>query len=270
MIGTLKRHANFTSQHVASRHVDVWLPPGYDEDVATRFPVLYMHDGQNLFDPTMSFIGVDWGIHEAMGRLIAEGRVPGAIVVGIWNTPKRIEEYMPQRPFEGLKAKRARRQLECQGEIESDAYLKFITKELKPFVDGRYRTIPGQAKTFMAGSSMGGLISLYGVCEYPQVFGGAACLSTHWPIGKGVMTGYLEEALPEPGKHRIYFDLGTETLDAQYGAYQKEVDEVMKSAGYERGENWVTMVFEGAEHSERAWRKRVGIPLEFLLGGRKS
>ena len=116
------------------------------------------------------------------------------------------------------------------------------------------------------GSSMGGLISLYALTEYPAVFGGAACLSTHWPAGGGVMIDYLRSALPDPAGHRIYFDHGTATLDSLYPPFQRRADAVMRAAGYVEGRDWVTRVFAGAEHSERAWRVRVEQPLIFLLG----
>src|SRR5207302_135537 len=98
--GMLRRHQGFPSDYVAPRNVDVWVPPEYEKAPNQRFPVIYMHDGQNLFDPQCSFIGVDWGIDEAMRDLIAAERAPGAIVVGIWNTPERSQEYMPQRALE--------------------------------------------------------------------------------------------------------------------------------------------------------------------------
>jgi hypothetical protein len=98
------------------------------------------------------------------------------------------------------------------------------------------------------------------------VFQGAGCLSTHWPAGEDILIAYLRKVLPRPGKHKIYFDYGTETLDASYEMYQKQADQVMRAAGYKEGQDWVTYKFAGAEHSERAWRERVHIPLAFLLG----
>jgi enterochelin esterase-like enzyme len=115
------------------------------------------------------------------------------------------------------------------------------------------------------GSSMGGLISLYALCEVPQMFGAAACLSTHWVAGEGVVIDYLRRALPPPGTHRVYFDYGTETLDAEYEVWQVQADQIMRAAGYTEGEDWVTRKFVGAEHSERAWRERLHLPLRFLL-----
>jgi pimeloyl-ACP methyl ester carboxylesterase len=113
---------------------------------------------------------------------------------------------------------------------------------------------------------MGGLISLYAICEYPEVFGGAGCVSTHWPAVEGVIAPYLVENLPDPATHRLYFDYGTDTLDALYQPTQFLVDEVVAGAGYTRDVNWVTRKFPGAAHDERSWAQRVSIPLRFLLG----
>jgi predicted alpha/beta superfamily hydrolase len=119
---------------------------------------------------------------------------------------------------------------------------------------------------------MGGLISLYAICEYPKVFSGAACLSTHWtgiyrvennPF-PGAILKYMNEHLPSPKNHKIYFDHGTATLDALYPSFQQQADEIMKQHGY-TSKNWETRIFESAEHTERAWRNRFEIPAKFLL-----
>jgi predicted alpha/beta superfamily hydrolase len=271
MLGELRHHPGFASRYVAPRNVEVWLPPRYHDTETRSFPVVYMHDGQNLFDPRTSFLGVDWEIDQAMGRLLAGGRVREAIVVGIWNTPKRIQEYMPQRPFEMSIRTRMEARLRLWrwvfGAPRSNGYLKFMLEELKPFVDESYRTLADRGNTFVMGSSMGALVSIYALCEYPHVFTGAGCLSTHWPAVRGVIDGYLKNALPQAGHHRLYFDFGTKTLDARYEKYQKQVDGVVRAKGYTEGRDWITLKFEGAEHSERAWRERVRAPLEFLLGG---
>lgn len=154
----------------------------------------------------------------------------------------------------------------------SDKYLKFIVSELKPYIDSTFSTLKDQPNTFIAGSSMGGLISMYALCEYPGVFGGAACLSTHW-IGTVLMDNnpvpdafvkYLNENLPDPAIHKIYFDYGDQTLDALYPPLQKKVDEVMKARGFS-DKNWVTKFFPGKDHSEKSWNERLDIPLQFLL-----
>ncbi|MDG4562223.1 MAG: alpha/beta hydrolase-fold protein [Candidatus Competibacter sp.] len=266
--GVISRHADFPSRYVAPRHVDVWCPPESRAGSATRYPVVYMHDGQNLFDPALSFIGVDWGMDEAMVRLICETGRPGAIIVGIWNSPLRLREYMPQKPLNASGGQRilSRFVEQTGGAPLSDGYLQFLVEELKPFIDAHYPTLSDPAHTLVMGSSMGGLISLYALIEYPDVFGGVGCLSTHWPIGEGVLVDALGAALPSAGRHRLYFDFGTETLDANYEPWQQRMDEWLRTASYREGWDWSTRKFEGAEHSERAWRERVPIPLAFLLG----
>lgn len=263
----LTRYADFASQHLPPRHVEVWCPPGYDAPGAPRYPVLYMHDGQNLFTGAHAFGGQDWGVVPALTQLMAEGAVPGALIVGVWNTAQRRREYMPARPLAGEAAAAARAEFAAAhgGPPVSDAYLRFLVTELKPFIDARYRTRPERAHTVVMGSSMGGLISLYALTEYPEVFGGAGCLSTHWSIAGEQLVPALGAALPPAGAHRLYFDYGTEGLDAAYEPYQLRMDDHLRAAGYVAGRDWLTRKFEGAEHSERAWRARVHLPLRFLL-----
>jgi predicted alpha/beta superfamily hydrolase len=264
--GTLERYALFASKFVLPRNVDVWLPPSYARGGRTRFPVLYMHDGQNLFDPRTAFGGVDWGVDEAVTRLVEQGVLREAVVVGVWNTPRRVAEYMPRKAVSSSSTKDLKGVPPSEGEeIVSDEYLKFLVYELKPFIDSRYRTLRGPSNTFIMGSSMGGLISAYAMSEYPNVFGGAGCISTHWPAGGGAVIEYLKKHLPDARTHKFYFDYGTATLDANYEPYQQKMDLVMRSAGYKEGKKWMTRKFVGAEHSEKAWSKRVDVPLIFFL-----
>lgn len=261
------RHENFPSEHVAPRHVDVWLPPGYEQGLSRRYPVLYMHDGQNCFDPADSAFGVAWEVQNALLQLIRAGQTRPAIIVGVWNLHMlRYPEYRPAKPFLYL-SEHARYLVTggLGGWPFSDSYLRFIVGELKPFIDTTYRTLPDRQDTFIMGSSMGGLISLYAICEYPDVFGGAGCVSTHWPAVEGVIIPYLRDHLPEPASHRIYFDHGTETLDALYPPLQAETDKAMAEVGYTHGDNWVTIAFPGTGHFETAWQERVHVPLRFLL-----
>lgn len=145
-------------------------------------------------------------------------------------------------------------------------------KELKPYIDKKYSTFADRANTFIAGSSMGGLISMYAICEYPEVFGGAACLSTHWPgifqmdnnPVPGVLFSYMKMHLPDPKTHKLYFDYGTATLDALYPPLQNQADDIIRARGYD-DKNWMTKEFPGEDHSEKAWHKRLHIPFEFLL-----
>lgn len=267
--GELDRHNEFAYATGKQRTVEVWCPPGYKEATDTRYPVLYMHDGQNLFDPALAYGGVDWGVDEAVMRLMQERGWPGAIIVGVWNSgEQRWLDYMPQKPAETPEVQAMVPQFarERGGLPRSDSYLKFLVQELKPLLDACYRTLPDQRHTWVMGSSMGGLISLYAVEEYPEVFGGAGCLSTHWLAGGDMLVDAMGARLPRPGAHRLYFDYGTATLDAGYEPYQRRMDAHLEAAGYMRERDWITRKFEGAEHNEAAWRARVEIPLGFLLG----
>lgn len=260
--GVIERYSDFPSRYVDVRPVDVWCPAGYHQSPDRHYPVLYMQDGQNLFEPTLSaYTGIDWGVDEAINQLMATGQIEGAIVVGVWNIPARWQEYRPPKalPPISLLAKR-------DGRAYSDNYVSFLVEEVKPFIDVHYRTRPEQAHTFIMGSSMGGLISLYALEEYPEIFGGAGCLSTHWPAGEQPLVDYLGQHLPAPGRHKLYFDYGTVELDSYYEPYQQLMDEWLQKAGYTAGQNWLTQKFEGANHSEAAWRARLHIPLRFLLG----
>ena len=263
--GTVLRFAAVASAHVAARTVDVWLPPGYDADTTRAYPVLYLHDGQNQFDPAASYTGVDWGVDEALTALIAVGAVEPPVVVAVWNTPFRRAEYMPQRAVAGADTLRSEVPGAAPG-LRSDAYLRFLVEELKPAIDARFRTRRGPEATFAMGASMGGLVSAYAVAAYPGVFGGAACVSTHWPALGGAAAAWLPAALPAPGAHRLYFDYGTETLDAAYAPFQAAVDAALAARGWAPGPAFASLAFPGADHSERSWRARVHVPLLFLLG----
>jgi glycosidase/predicted alpha/beta superfamily hydrolase len=268
------RYHGFESDYVDARNIDVWLPDGYDTSV-DHYSVLYMHDGQNLFIPFQSiYNGADWGVDDSLQELIDDGRARKTIVVGIWNTPKRRLEYLPQEAWDAAPGQmQAYIENTEGGKPESREYLRFIVEELKPFIDRIYRTLPGREDTFIMGSSMGGLISLYGIIRHPDVFSAAACVSTHWPLHVDLndtnatvgFIDFLESAMPPADDARFYFDFGTEELDGLYEPHQQLIDATMHRLGYAEGENWVTLKSEGAGHSEVAWNKRVHIPLEFLL-----
>ena len=267
LIGTLDHFPDVPSQFINPRNVDVWLPPDYDEGHASGYAVLYMHDGQNLFEPQKSYIGVDWGMDQTMAVLFQKKEIRPTIVVGIWNTPQRLCEYLPQRPFCDYQSQQSRsRVIKRYGGVPiSDRYLRFLVNELKPFVDRRYRTRPEREFTFLMGSSMGGLISLYGICEYPHIFSGAGCLSTHWPIAHRSFGKYLKARLPEPKGHKIYLDYGDEANSAGYLARQNRVEHIIRKRGYAFGTDCLANWFAGDAHSETAWRTRVHVPLRFLL-----
>ena len=270
-----------TSAHVGPRNVTVWLPPGYDDQPGRSWPVLYMHDGQNLFDASKAFSG-EWGVDEHITRLDSTGQIDTPIVVGVWNTPLRLREYVPADLIAALPADmREDVQAIYGGPPLSDQYLRFLVEELKPAIDRDFRTRPDCACTTIMGSSMGGLISLYAMMKYPSVFGRAGCLSTHWPIRivaledpgalaawrdrlTAAWTGVVAAGLPGPEGRRLYFDRGDETLDAFYAEFQSRIDHTVRDAGWP-AERFRTLVFPGAQHNEASWNQRLDAPLTFLL-----
>ncbi len=279
--GSVQHIDSFKSKFVNPRNVDIWLPEGYNPK--SKYAVLYMHDGQMLFDSTTTWNKQEWGVDETLTQLMTENKIKNCIVVAIFNNGKtRHSEYFPQKPFESLpktvqdsllnQAKRNPQTALFAAPIQSDAYLKFLVLELKPYVDSHFSTKSNRENTFIAGSSMGGLISMYAICEYPSVFGGAACLSTHWlgimpsennPVPDAFMD-YLKTHLPDPKTHKMYFDFGTATLDAYYEPHQNAADTILKTKGFSQ-KNWLTRKYEGDAHTEQAWRGRLAIPMVFLL-----
>lgn len=278
--GKIQHIENFPSKYVDARNIDVWMPDGYS--VSEKYAVLYMHDGQMLYDAATTWNKQSWEVDEVAGKLIREGKTKKFIVVGIWNNgSKRHPEYFPQKPFENLlptQKDTITAQLQKAGRTKekfqpiSDLYLKFLVTELKPYIDNHFSTLKNRENTVIAGSSMGGLISMYAICEYPEVFGGAACISTHWPGTfssennpiPDAFLNYMNSHLPDPKTHQFYFDYGNKTLDALYPELQKKVDLLMKNKGFTPS-TWTTQFFEGKDHSEKSWTERLHIPFEFLL-----
>lgn len=275
--GSIQKIAGFPSKFVEPRDIDVWLPDDYAP--YKRYAVLYVHDGQNLFDTSYTYNREEWKLDETLGPLIKNGSIKETIVVGIYNSDKRWLEFVPNKPFLSLppaiKDSMLRNMKIREKNLLSDRYLKFLVTELKPYIDSVYSTYPDVNNTFTMGSSIGGLIAWYAVTEYPKVFGGAACFSTHWPGGQ--MTNrtdnqqyarmtlkYLQAKAPNPNDHKFYFDHGTVNLDKNYEPYQRAVDSVLKKKGY-NSSNLFSLTFYGADHTEKEWAKRLGGPLFFLL-----
>lgn len=271
-VGRIERLPTLMSRHVDPRPVDVWLPADYSP--ARRYHVLYVHDGQVLYDAAKSWNQLAWNLHLAVDRLVRAGRLHDTLIVGVWNTgPLRHSEYYPEK-FLPWVAEPLRREFitrALSGKPRADAYLRYLVDELKPAIDARYATVPGPEGTVIMGSSMGGLISLYALCEYPQVFGAAAALSTHW-VGSFEANAalplaafnYLRDHLPDPATHRLYMDRGTAGLDALYGPAQTFVDQLLRDRGYS-APRFDSRVFDGAGHDETAWAARVDIPLLHVL-----
>ena len=269
--GTLERFPQFESQYIPARDVVVWLPESYHN--GDSCDVMYMHDGNMLFDATTTWNGQEWRVDEVMDSLIHAGTIRPCIVVGIYNTDDRLTEYFPTKTWQHVaEADRKKAKID---QLTADAYLRFIVEELKPFIDNRYQPLTTREHTFMMGSSMGGLISLYALCEYPQVFGGVACLSSHLSMahlpngvhGDAWATGfrdYVSQHLPEANGSLIYMDHGTEDFDADYGPYQEQLDSVIAAKGWDKG-HYLSLVFSGHGHNETYWASRLHEPLRFLL-----
>ena len=275
--GQLIRIDSFPSKYITPRKVDVWLPENYAPE--KKYAVLYMHDGQNLFDATTTWNKQEWMIDEVATKLMREGVTKDFIVVAIHNISQiRWQDLFPEKAVNFLSDNDKNKFKNLAGKpiaiknLTGDEYLKFLVEELKPHIDNTYLVHKDKANTFVAGSSMGGLMSMYAIAEYPNIFGGAACISTHWvgaapiennPLPEAILT-YLVEHVPASKTHKIYFDYGNKTLDQFYPKYAPKVDSIFLKNGY-NAENFKNLFFEGTDHSELSWQKRVDIPLIFLL-----
>ena len=270
-IGSLERYKTFQSRYVTPREVAVWLPEGYHR--GDSCDVVYMHDGQMLFDATTTWNGREWAVDEVAGSLMASDSLRRLIVVAINNSGDRLQEYFTDGAWQFLPL--AEQSDVDKDKLLGDEYLRFVVEEVKPFVDSTYCPLGGPEHTFMMGSSMGGLISLYALCEYPQVFGGVACLSTHLSmsyVGHGsdkrhwqdALLNYLAARLPAAGSHRVYMDHGTEGLDAEYAIPQQRVDSLFAARGWDTS-HYMSRVYTGHDHTESDWARRLDVPFLFML-----
>ncbi|MBR2855849.1 MAG: hypothetical protein IKB85_00265 [Bacteroidales bacterium] len=271
--GNIDIYEDFDSQLVASRTVRVWTPADYDPH--RKYDVIYMHDGQNLFNASITWNGQEWGVDETMTRLMSEGRIRPCIVVGIDCGSLRYEEYYPSKICGNISEGTLPEGFTPLG----DEYLRFIVEEVKPFIDGRYSTWGDAAHTFVSGSSCGGLISSYALCEYPEVFSGAACLSTHsnmWnPHTDADQTPaadayreYLRQNLPADQDHKLYMDCGDKTIDAGYDKTQKAINDMILTLNWtteDGSKGYLYRFFPGHAHMETDWNARFEEPVLFLL-----
>jgi enterochelin esterase-like enzyme len=261
--GTLVYWQDVSSDFLSeTRHVEVWLPPGYDRDRQKRYRVIYMHDGQNLFDPRIANTGIDWGVDEAMMRGAGAGLFDPAIVVGAWSTERRFAEYSPWH--------------------NASQYARFLVEELMPRVNAEFRTLTGPQHTSAMGSSMGGLLSFYLVKTHPDVFGACGCVSSHFPLSAEVAASFPGAAARDtdatpyvlrdiaggatvPDDVRFFFDYGTETLDASYGPTHAALRDWLLAQGKVEGKDFRIQEYPGAAHNEAAWRARLDDQLAWLL-----
>ena len=268
---------DFPSQFVAKRDVHIWLPEGYHQNAKQKYSVLYMHDGQMLFDARYTWHKQKWRADEAATKVISDGKVPPFIIVGINNGGKdlRYPEYFPQKVLEFVADSDAMKRGILERNLKADSYLQFLTTELIPYIERSYPVKKGRKNRAVAGSSMGGLISLYAFLEYPKVFGTVLAISTHWPGGhidanyqllfQG-MLDYMQQKLQQKA-HRggvLYFDTGTHTLDQHYPPLQERVDILMRK--FEKQfSSYHSYIYDGASHDEISWAARLPQILEKLV-----
>ena len=242
VVGNVQYHRESYSHNLNSqRDFFVWLPAGYDSNVNKSYPVLYMNDGQNLIDPKTSYAGKDWRVDETVTRLIKEYKIKEIIVVGINNSEDRLEEYSDTE--------------------KGEKYRKFITEELKPFVDSKYRTLSDNKNTAIMGSSMGGLASFIIAWKHPDVFSMAGCMSSSFYYNDEKVFKMIDE-YDGPKKHiRFYIDHGEDGLIRVQKMFCK-----LTQLGYVIGTDLDYFYARGAEHNENEWAKRLERPLAFFFG----
>lgn len=256
--GDLRLHELRSRIFRNARWLRVWLPPGYEDSGATRYPVLYLNDGQNLFDPATAFGGVDWRVGETAGRLIIAGKIPPLIIVGIDHGGKRrLREYVPYRSL-------TPRVFGPQGKH----YLDFLRREVMPLIEKHYAVAKGPEHTGLGGSSLGGLIALYTQLAAPGIFGRLLLESPSLFVANGKILEECRRFRDWP--HRIYLGMGTREVgnpekDEKVVNEARALEGILRAAGLgkSRLKVWIE---EGATHNEAAWAARFPEALEFLFG----
>lgn len=251
LTGTFRRFARWTSRFVpGERDVLVYLPPGYDQDTGRRYPVLYLHDGQNVFDQATS-IGEEWHVDETAEALISAGEIEPLVIVGVdHGGDARIDEFTPTRDAGHDRGGSA------------DAYGRMLVEEIKPLIDATFRTLPGAGHTGVGGSSLGGLVTLHLGLRYPAVFSRLAVMSPSiWWDDRVILRTVA--SLPAKLPFRLWLDAGTEEGEAVVDD-ARALRDALVARGWVVGEDLVYHVAEGAAHHERAWAERVDPMLRFL------
>jgi predicted alpha/beta superfamily hydrolase len=249
----LHLHQNFASQLMDEKHdFIVYIPPIYEAEPDRRYPVLYLQDGQNLFDPDTSFIhGKYWRVGETADELIVTGAIEPLIIIGIYNTGvHRVDEYTP------VEDKRL-------GGGRADAYGQMLMEELKPFVDHHYRTLPGVENCGIGGSSLGGLVTLYLALKYTWVFGKLAAMSPSvWWRNRAILKTVAQ--IKRKPDLQIWLDIGTkEGIRALPDV--RALKKALLGKGWRLGEDLGYLEVEGGHHDEVAWSQRVAPMLKFLF-----
>jgi len=250
----LRKHENFRSRFLRNqRDLIVYRPPGYDAQPGRHFPVLYLHDGQNLFDGATSFIpGMDWQVGQTADQCIYAGQIEPLIIVGMYNTKARIREYTPTH-------------VPKLGGGRADRYAKFLIEEVKPFIEQEYRTLGGPQHTGIGGSSLGGLVSLYLGLKLSHIFGKVAALSPSVWWNQRIMHRFAE-GYDAHSRPRIWLDIGTRE-GPRIVQDVEQFRDVLLQKGWQLERDLHYDRVEGAEHNEAAWAQRVGPFLRFLYPG---
>ena len=243
--GIFKYHPAMKGAGISDRDVTVWLPPGYEKKTKKRYPVIFMHDGQNLFDAAKTSFGVEWGVDETVDKLIKSKVIPEVIVVGINNTADRSKEYAP-------------------GE-KGDAYMDFMVNKLKPFIDKIYRTMPDAKHTVVGGSSSGGLISFMLAWQFPTVFSKAICMSPALKIQDLDYVKVVNQHSKSKKDIFLYLDNGGVGLEAELRPGIDEMITVLKTKGFQEGHDFVFIVDPTASHFESDWAKRLPEALRLVF-----
>ena len=234
--GTIHYHTGFKGNGIKERNIAVWLPPGYEDQENKDYPVIYMHDGQNVFDAATSAFGIEWKVDETITNLVNTGEIPPLIAVGIYNTSDRSSEYLP-------------------GDTAS-AYMDFILRDLKPFIDSAYRTKPGPEFTLTGGASAGGLVAFMLAWEFPSVFSKAICMSPALKVRNIDYVNVVKETMANQQKAFFYLYNGGQELEAELLPGIEEMITVLKSRGYSVGLDYQFIVDPEAKHEEAAWAKQ--------------
>jgi predicted alpha/beta superfamily hydrolase len=263
-MGYFRFHRRFASRFLKNeRTIAVYLPPRYAKEKTKRYSVLYLHDGQNLFDPGAAAFGVDWHVHITADRLVNEGRITPTILVGVYNTPERIDDYTPH--FNPVREDGGR----------GDEYCRFLVEEVKPFIDHQYRTLPGREYTGVAGSSLGGLISLAIARWKPDVFSKVGALSPSlWWVQNELFSDWQSDC-EWPKRTRFWLDIGTEETAADHenkAGVERclRLVEFWKRCGLVEESDFRFLAIEGGRHTESAWAARFDQVLTFLFGAQRT
>lgn len=254
LTGSIEIHSQFVSKYLSSkRDLIIYLPPNYQQETTRRYAVLYLHDGQNLFDGATSFIqGQEWQCDETAQRLILAHTIEPIIIVGIYNTGNdRIDEYTPTADAKYNKGGKA------------DLYGQLLVNELKPFIDAHYRTLTDREHTALGGSSLGGLVSIYLGIKYADVFGKLAVISPSVWWDKRSILDYIKRSAIKPNT-RIWIDIGTEEDEEGVGD-TKLLQEALIAKGWQNDKNLKCLIVKGAKHNEQAWSQRFDQILGFLF-----